>query len=201
MGTGNRCLLYTTGSFQNVKDIQTPTQRSLLKFTSSIFDPLGLKAPLKTRLGFCMQLARTTGQQSNKPIPEEHLADSHQWTSEHDHFEKFELHRQLHNYKSQPKLHELHVFSDASTVAYIRAIHNDNRIDFLIGKTRVAPMERPTIPNLELQAAATLGSRLAVYIKEELDIRIAKTFMWTDSTTLLHWINNTHQRHKIFVVY
>ena len=44
-------------SYQNVKDIQTPTQRSLLKFTSSIFDPLGLTAPLTIRLRICMQLA------------------------------------------------------------------------------------------------------------------------------------------------
>ena len=192
-------------SYQNVKDIQTPSQRSLLKFTSSIFDPLGLTAPLTIRLRICMQLAWTTGQHWDKPIPEEHLADFHQWTSEIDHFRKIELHRQLHNYKSQPKRHELHVFSDASGKAFsavsdLRTIHDDNHIsiDFLIGKARVAPIKRLTIPNLELQAA-TIGSRLAVYIKEELDIRIAKTFMWTDSTTVLHWINNTHQRHKIFV--
>ena len=65
-------------SYQNVKDIQTPTQRSLLKFTSSIFDSLGLTAPLTIRLRFCMQLAWTTGQHWDKPIPEEHLADFHQ---------------------------------------------------------------------------------------------------------------------------
>ena len=59
-------------------------------------------------------------------------------------------------------------------------------------------MKRLTIPNLELQAA-TLGSRLAIYIKEELDLHIARTFMWTDSTTVLHWINASNQRHRIFV--
>ena len=192
-------------SYQNVKDIQIPTQRSLLKFTSSIFDPLGLTAPLTIRVRICMQLAWTTGQHWDKPIPEEPLANFHQWTSEIGHFQKVELHRQLHNYKSQPKRHELHVFSDApekafSAVSYLRTIHDDNHIsiDFLIGKARVAPIKRLTIPNLELQAP-TLGSRLAVYIKEELDIRIAETFMWTDSTTVLHWINNTNERHKIFV--
>ena len=38
-----------TDSYRYVKDIQTPTQRSLPKFTSSLFDPLGLTAPLTTR--------------------------------------------------------------------------------------------------------------------------------------------------------
>ena len=152
-----------------------------------------------------MQLAWTTGQYWDKPIPEEHLADFRQWTNEIDHFEKIELRRQLHNYKNQPKRHELHLFSDASekafsAVTYIRTIHDDNHIsiDFLIDEARVAPIKRLTIPNLELQAAP-LGSRIAGYIKEELDIRTAKSFMWTDSTTVLHWITNTHQRHKIFV--
>ena len=59
-------------------------------------------------------------------------------------------------------------------------------------------MKRLTIPNLELQAA-TLGSRLATYIKEKLDLHLARTFMWTDSTTVLHWINASNQRHSIFV--
>ena len=35
--------------YRNVKDIQTPTQRSLLNFTSSLFNPLGLTAPLTIR--------------------------------------------------------------------------------------------------------------------------------------------------------
>ena len=93
-----------------------------------------------------MQLAWTTGQHWDKPIPEEHLADFHQWTSEIDHFEKIELHRQLHNYKSQPKRHELHVFSDASekafsAVSYLRTILDDNHIsiDFLLGKPELDP--------------------------------------------------------------
>ena len=107
-----------------------------------------------------MQVARTTGQQWDKTIPEKHLADFHQWTSENDHFEKIELHGQLYNYKNQPKRHDLHVFSDAaeggfSAVAYIRTIYDDNHISFdlQIGKARFALRKPLTIPNLELHTA------------------------------------------------
>ena len=160
-------------SYRKAKDIRIPTQRNLLKFTSSIFDPLGITAPLIIRLRCIMQLAWSTGQQWDKLIPEDQLAEFHQWTEEIDHLDNIQLPRQLHNYRSQPKHHELHVFSDASekafaAVAYLRTTHDDSHVSitFLIGKARVAPMKRLTIPNLELQAA-TLGSRLATYIKEE----------------------------------
>ena len=192
-------------SYCKAKDIRIPTQRNLLKLTSSIFDPLGITAPLIIRLRCIMQLAWSTGQQRDKPIPEDQLAEFQQWTEEIDHLETIQLPRQLHNYRSHPKHHELHVFSDASekafaAVSYLRTTHDDSHVSitFLIGKARVAPMKRLTIPNLELQAA-TLGSRLATYIKEELDLHIARTLMWTDSTTVLHWINASNQRHRIFV--
>ena len=58
----NDVYFITPDSYQNVNDIQTPTQNSSLKFTSSIFDPLGLTAPLTIRLRICKQLAWTTGQ-------------------------------------------------------------------------------------------------------------------------------------------
>ena len=154
---------------------------------------LGITAPLIIRLRCIMQLAWNTGQQWDKPIPEDRLAEFQHWTEEIDHPEIIQLPRQLHNYRSQPKHHELHVFFDASrkafaAVAYLRTTHDDNHVSitFLIGKARVTPMKRLTITNLELQAA-TLGSRLATYIKEELNLHIARTFMWTDSTTILDW--------------
>ena len=55
-----------------------------------------------------------------------------------------------------------------------------------------------TIPNLELQAA-TNGAKLSRFIKEQHDIRIDSTTLWTDSTTVLHWINSPNQRHRIFI--
>ena len=100
---------------------------------------------------------------------------------------------------------QLHVFSDASelalaSVAYLRTRYDDDttELKFVIGKARVAPINRMTIPNLELQAAKN-GAKLSRFIKEQHDIRIDSTTLWTDSTTVLHWINSPNQRHRIFI--
>ena len=68
---------------------------------------------------------------------------------------------------------------------------------FVIGKARVAPMKVLTVSKLELQAAL-LASRLREGICEALTIQIQRTFMWTDSTTVLQWLNSL-EKQRIFV--
>ena len=62
-------------------------------------------------------------------------------------------------------------------------------IDFLFGKARVAPMKALTIPKLELQAAL-LAARLRNEVQRALTLQIDRTFMWTDSTTILQWLHS-----------
>ena len=99
---------------------------------------------------------------------------------------------------------QLHVFSDASdfalaSVAYLRIAYNYNTVDikFVMGKARVSPIKRMTISNLELQAA-TNGAKLNKFVKKLHKIAINSLTLWTDSTTVIHWINTPNQRHRIF---
>ena len=66
-----------------------------------------------------------------------------------------------------------------------------------MGKARVSPIKRVTIPNLEFQAA-TNGATLAKFVKKQHDITINSLKLWTDSTTVFHWINTPNQRHRVF---
>ena len=181
------------------------TQRKLLKFASSIFDPLGITMPLTIRLRQSLQLAWSNGPQWDKPLNMEHLTDLNDWIDKRSPFNDICLPRTY--FKPETKILEtqLHVFSDASelalaSVAYLRIRYDDDttELKFVIGKARVAPISRMTIPNLELQAA-TNGAKLSRFIKEQHDIRIDSTTLWTDSTTVLHWINSPNQRHRIFI--
>ena len=52
-------------------------------------------------------------------------------------------------------------------------------------------------PKLELQAVL-LASRLKDDIEKALTLSISKVFMWTDSTTVLQWLNST-SKHPVFV--
>ena len=91
-----------------------------------------------------------------------------------------------------------------SAVAILRAQVNtfnwsQRELEFVLGKARVAPMKVMTIPKLELQADP-LGARLKQDICRALTLHVNRVFMWTDSTTVLQWLNSTSKQ-PIFIVY
>ena len=55
-----------------------------------------------------------------------------------------------------------------------------------------APMKTLSVPKLVLQAAL-LVSRLRIEFEKSLTFCIEKSFMWTDSTSVLQWLNSTSQ--------
>jgi hypothetical protein len=98
----------------------------------------------------------------------------------------------------------LHVFADASesafgAIAYLRFDHPEGvKMAFIMAKTRVAPVKYVSIPRLEL-CAALLAARLAASIKVEIRQKIDQITFWSDSTTVLRWINSSHYRFHIYV--
>ena len=89
-----------------------------------------------------------------------------------------------------------------SAVAFLRAQVNTSsgpktELAFILGKARVAPMKVMTITKLELQAAL-LAARLKQDICQALTVHVNKVYMWTDSTTVLQWLNSTSKQ-QIFV--
>ncbi|KAL7841272.1 hypothetical protein SRHO_G00249630 [Serrasalmus rhombeus] len=99
---------------------------------------------------------------------------------------------------------QLHHFCDASevgygTVSYIRFASDRNvHVSFVMGKARVAPLEQMTIPRLELQAA-TLASRMDKMLRVELQMNLEPSVIWTDSQSVLKYINNEQTRFSTFV--
>ena len=95
---------------------------------------------------------------------------------------------------------ELHMFGDSSqdvfcAVRFLRArlsSSHKTQISFIFDKARVAPMKALSIPKLELQAAL-LATRLKYDILTALTVSINHLYMWTDSTTVLQWLNSTEK--------
>ena len=58
---------------------------------------------------------------------------------------------------------------------------------FLIGRTKVAPLNQESIPKLELQAAL-LSAWLCKFATDEMRLKPHSTHSWTDSTTVFSWI-------------
>ena len=91
----------------------------------------------------------------------------------------------------------LHGFADASKAAYGAVVYivyeiNDKVYSSLIcGKSRVSPLKELSIPRLELMAAHILSTLMdTVYRAVSPQLKIEGCEYWSDSKTVLCWINN-----------
>ncbi|XP_033103930.1 uncharacterized protein LOC117106642, partial [Anneissia japonica] len=99
---------------------------------------------------------------------------------------------------------QLHVFADASDkgygmAAYLRQEDSDGHVQtsLVMGRSRVASIKYTSIPRLEL-TAAVMAARLTETVLAELG-DISDVYYWTESQTVLKYIQNTSRRFKIFV--
>ncbi|VDM99499.1 unnamed protein product, partial [Onchocerca ochengi] len=90
---------------------------------------------------------------------------------------------------------QVHVFTDASSVAYSAAVylrsHRSQGIETLLvfAKSRIAPIKGMTIPRLEL-LAVLIGVRAARFIIMQLELETTAVALWSDSKCAIHWIQN-----------
>lgn len=68
----------------------------------------------------------------------------------------------------------------------------------MTAKTRAAPQKQLSIPRLELQAAVLRVIMSAMIVKEH-DYVIEHVYFWTDSITVLQWIQGSSKRHPSFI--
>ena len=168
------------------------TQRKLLRFVASIFDTLGFIAPLTIQVRKSLQAAWNHEPKWDKPLNLNEFADLTQLQSEPRDFREVSIPRCLFINKAIKET-ALHTFSDKSeyalsAVLYLRIEYLNETVQakFIMGKDRVAPIKRMTIPNLELQAAV-YAAQLAQFVREEHDIHINEKYFWTDGTTVVYW--------------
>ena len=67
-----------------------------------------------------------------------------------------------------------------------------------VRKCRVAPIIHTTTPKVELQSAVC-RVRLKKQTLRKHDVKIDKTYYWTDSTTALQWLHSAHKKQQVFV--
>ena len=167
------------------------TKRIVLSYVHGIYDILGLLSPV-TIVGkvifskLCLRKLRW-----DENVPEDLVKE---WTS---------FKEKLASAKSvifprlilsnNPERVELHGFCDASLTAICAAVYivssgtNGIKQSLLVSKNRVAPKET-SVPRLELTGAVLL-SKLMSHVKLTLkDQGFTKCVAWTDSTTVLYWL-------------
>ena len=142
-----------------IKLDEETSQRKLLCFVASIFDPLGIIAPFTIIFRKVLQAAWNHGPKWDKPLQLNENSDFENLKKDFSSFQDIHLPRKLLNEIPISSI-ELHTFTDASelaisAVSYLRIEHIDESISvaFVIDKARFAPIKRMTIPNLAFQAA------------------------------------------------
>ena len=165
---------------------------------SAVYDPIGLVAPNTATARLLLEdVWRRTGQQWDNNLPDDSGKKFLEWVEELLNLNKVTIPRCY--FRETMESVELYVVGDSSqdvffAVAFLRARLSLNgrtktQVAFVFGKSRIAPKKALTIPKLELQAAL-LAARLKDKIQQPLTIPFKRTFMWTDRTNLLQWLQS-----------
>ncbi|XP_026224940.1 uncharacterized protein LOC113168151 [Anabas testudineus] len=182
------------------------TRRGVLSTINSLFDPLGFVAPVTIRGKSLLRELTLEGTDWDAPLPQ----DKHEaWRTWRDSLQELEhLHIPRAYTPTSPsgaKQREICIFSDASTkaigaVAYLKTTDEDGRVHvgFILGKARLAPVNEPTIPRLEL-CAAVLAVEMAELIVQEIDLPLNAVTLYCDSKVVLGYIHNQSKRFYVYV--
>ena len=138
------------------------------------------------------------------PIPPDIIKRWRKWLCGLPCLEKLKLPRCYSDLKVET--YELHTFCDSSEtgmgcVSYLRMLTKTGvQVAFVMGKSKVVPKAATlSIPRLELQAAL-IAARMHRQIKVCIQLPLSICHLYTDSTVVLDWLNNTEKRLQKCVV-
>lgn len=182
------------------------TRQGMLSVSSSVYDPLGFLAPVTLVAKMLQQELCIRRCGWDEKLPPDILPQWKKWLEDLDQLAAFKVDRCIKPVDfGAVKRAQLHHFADASesgygTATYIRMLNQENgvQVTFLLGKARVTPLKAVTIPRLEL-TAAVLSTKVDVLLKSELDFKLEASVFWTDSTSVLKYLNNEDRRFTTFV--
>lgn len=179
------------------------TRRTMLRVTASIYDPLGLVLPWVIRGKLLLRRATQLRLGWDEPVPQDLNEAWEEWLTCLRKVSSVDFARCIKPKIVDPGYCELHVFSDASEVAYGCCIYlrcvgvsGEVTVTLVAAKSYVAPIKQQTIPRLELHAASKAVA-LAASVRSELAVEIVH--YWTDSMIVIGYISNETERFRTFV--
>ncbi|XP_075150728.1 uncharacterized protein LOC142224831 [Haematobia irritans] len=183
-----------------------PTKREVLQVLMSVFDPMGFVACYMSYLKAILQQIWRSGLDLDQPINEETYPKWKNWLTFMPHITSVSIPR-CYSLLMQNQCYniELHTFVDASEDAYAAVSYfriesgGSVEVKLVAAKSKVAPLRPLSVLRLELQAA-TIGARLTESIRSH-GIKLERVIMWTDSKTVLHWLNGDPRKYKQFVMF
>ena len=182
-----------------------PTKRLILSYISSVFDPMGYLVPVLLFSKHLFQSLCIAKLDWDQEISESQFHDFLQW---------IKLVKAVSNVKIDRCLpmprdakFSLRGFCDASTKCYAACvyllIHDNNTpvaAQLLICKGRIPPIKPLSIPKLELLAALLLVRLVKSVISFMPNVSFQKIEYFTDSSTVLYWLNKNIKDWNSFVI-
>lgn len=185
------------------KDVPTITKRTVLSDIASLFDPLGLLAPIIIRAKVFMQTLWLGTFGWDDELPTDLIQEWRTIKAMLMISINIKIPRWV-GYKSNNKHVSMHGFCDAATKMYAAAIYlrtelqnGSIEIHLLTAKTKSAPLKQISIPRLELCAAVLLANLISK-VKNALKLS-CPIHAWSDSAITLAWIATPSHKLKSFV--
>ncbi|KAI4882679.1 hypothetical protein NFI96_029603, partial [Prochilodus magdalenae] len=200
------CIQSDTFKFKLCLKDKPPTRRNILSIVGSLYDPLGILAPVILPAKMILQELCRLKIGWDELIPEHVMRQWYNWMKDLHLLEDLEVARCFKPIGfGETTFSQLHHFADASetgygTVSYLLQKNKDNRIHctLVMAKARVAPLKPITVPRMEL-AAATMAAHMDKTLRSELQLQLKESVFWSDSTTVLKYIGNRTSRFRTFV--
>ena len=179
------------------------TKRAVLSDSAKIFDPLGFISCVTFVVKIIFQKLWERGTTWDEPLPPDFQRDPLDWRMQLSEISALHIPRCSAPVNVQIVDRQLiNCFSDASEkancgVVYVTSIDPAGSVDMslALGKTRVAPLKKVTLPCLEL-CGAHLLAQLMKHLQGILSIRTCNLHALTDGTIVFYWIHGSSQPFK-----
>ncbi|XP_041633410.2 uncharacterized protein [Drosophila kikkawai] len=178
------------------------SKRDVLSQIAKLFDPAGWLSPFVVQAKILMQDIWLVSVGWDEFLPADLLHRWHDFLRSYSFLHQVRIPRWVH---FQPGVQvQIHGFCDASQKAYGAAIYvriqRDGIIssNLLTSKTKVAPVKTVSLPRLELCEAVLLAD-LWTAILPQIPFGRIESFLWTDSTIVLAWLNKPPCQWTTFV--
>ncbi|UYV75782.1 hypothetical protein LAZ67_13001334 [Cordylochernes scorpioides] len=177
-------------SLRNIDEEKSITKRSIFSACHHIFDPIQFTCLATIKIKKMVQDAWKENKSWDEPLNEDRWVEFIKWRKQALELDQIKIPRWILPIKGRTTLH---VFCDASAIAYATVIFMriENAsvivVRFVEARNRLATIKRITIPRLEL-LACLIRARLLVHVLENLEESPEKIQCWTDSSPALYWI-------------
>ena len=187
------------------------TRRGVLSVVNSLFDPLGIAAPvvIKGKMLLRQMTCHLKGNHPgewDRPLPNELYQPWAEWCTSLSTLQGVAVPR---CYTTVPLdtavLIELHVFCDASelgiaAVCYLKSVDTNGTttVSFVLGKAKLAPIHATSMPRLEL-CAAVLAMEISELVRRETVFPPCPVIYHSDSKVVLGYIRNQTRRFYVYV--